>query len=193
MNFPVDVSFKKISLTNQAQVTDASGQMLFYVKQKMFKLKEEINVFSDSTQSKQLFTIKANKVIDFSPRYYFTDQHGRDVGSMQRHGARSMWKAHYDIYDGDNLEYSIHEESAMTRVLDAVFSDIPIIGMAAGYVFNPVYNVTLGDKPAFKVTKEPAMFESQFKVEKLADIDEDSQQRAVLGIMMMMIMERIRG
>lgn len=193
IQFPIDVAFKKISLTNQASVTDASGRTIFYVKQKMFKLKEAISVFSDESQSKVLFHINANKVIDFSARYNFVDEGGRSVGSVQRHGARSLWKAHYDIFDGDTLEYSIHEESAFTRVMDAMFSEIPVIGMFAGYVFNPVYNVTQGEKPAFKVTKEPAMFESHFKVEKLGDIDADSQQRAILGIMMMMILERIRG
>ena len=159
----------------------------------MFKLKEAISVYSDETQSKTLFQINANKVIDFSARYNFTDEQGRSVGSVQRHGARSLWKAHYDIFDGDNLEFSVHEESAFTRFMDAMFAEIPVIGIFAGYVFNPVYNVTQGEKPAFKVSKEPAFFESQFKVEKLADIDADSQQRAILGIMMMMILERIRG
>ncbi|MCB0018310.1 MAG: hypothetical protein KDE09_11010, partial [Anaerolineales bacterium] len=59
IQFPIDVAFKKISLTNQASVTDASGRTLFYVKQKMFKLKEAISVFSDESQSKVLFHINA--------------------------------------------------------------------------------------------------------------------------------------
>ncbi len=62
MNYPIDFSFKLLALASQIYVRDASGNMLGYVKQKLFKLKEDINIFADESQTKQLFNIKADRV-----------------------------------------------------------------------------------------------------------------------------------
>ena len=48
MNFPLTLNFKKLALSPQISVTDASGRLLFYVKQKAFKLKEAVTVFAAS-------------------------------------------------------------------------------------------------------------------------------------------------
>ena len=51
MNYPLQISFKAIALSNQGTVTDASGNVVAYVKQKAFKLKEAITVFTDQSQT----------------------------------------------------------------------------------------------------------------------------------------------
>ena len=66
MNFPIDLSFKILALASQIYIRDANGNLMGYVKQKMFKLKEDINIFADETQTRQQFNIKADRVIDFS-------------------------------------------------------------------------------------------------------------------------------
>ncbi len=66
MNFPIELSFKLLALASQIYIRDASGNMIGYVKQKMFKLKEDINIFTDENQTQQRFNIKADRVIDFS-------------------------------------------------------------------------------------------------------------------------------
>ena len=71
MNYPVELNFKKIALAQQATLTDAGGNSIAYARQKMFKLKEELEVFEDKTKSKRVCTIKANKVLDFSAAYNF--------------------------------------------------------------------------------------------------------------------------
>ena len=39
MNYPLHLSFKILALARQLSMTDASGNRIFYVKQKVFKLK----------------------------------------------------------------------------------------------------------------------------------------------------------
>ena len=107
MQFPVSLEFKKLALAPQIIVTDASGKMQFYVRQKMFKLKESITVFADVEQTRPLYKIDADKVIDFSARYHFKDQNGIEIGSIKRQGRKSLWKAHYDIYDGEQIVATI--------------------------------------------------------------------------------------
>ncbi len=194
MQFPLTLSFKKLALAPQISVTDANGELVFYVKQKLFKLKESVTVFGDREQTTPLYTIKADRIIDFSARYYFRDQNGNDVGSIKRQGRRSLWRAHYDIYNGDQVVAHIKEENAWVKVGDAIFGEIPLLGMLSGYVFNPVYLVSgLGGTVVVKVKKQPSLLESSFTIEEAVDIDEAAELRTILSILMMTLLERSRG
>ena len=101
MNYPLELSFKLIALASQIYVRDANGNLIGYVKQKLFKLKEDINVFADEGQTQLLYNIKADRVIDFSARYNFTDASGTPLGSIKRKGMRSIFRANYEIYDAN--------------------------------------------------------------------------------------------
>ncbi|NIN01857.1 MAG: hypothetical protein GTO24_28285, partial [candidate division Zixibacteria bacterium] len=86
MNYPLQLSFKIVALTPQLSVTDANGNLIFYVKQKLFKLKESVTIFADAQQAQPLYAINADRIIDFSGRYHFTDQNGIELGSIKRQG-----------------------------------------------------------------------------------------------------------
>ncbi|MCP5095300.1 MAG: hypothetical protein GY943_07100 [Chloroflexi bacterium] len=195
MDFPIKLSFKKIALAPQISVFDASGNLKFYVKQKLFKLKEAITVFADREQTQPVYSINADRVIDFSARYHFKDQNGIEIGSIKRQGARSIWKARYDIYDtNEQMVLQIQEENAWVKVMDAMLGEIPIVGIFSGYLFNPVFLVELPDDTlVLKVKKEPAFLESEFTVEQMMPLDDDQQLRAILSILMMVLLERSRG
>ena len=66
MNYPLKLSFKLLAIASQIYIRDANGQLLGYVKQKLLKLKEDINVFADEQQTQHLYNIKADRVLDFS-------------------------------------------------------------------------------------------------------------------------------
>ena len=107
---------------------------------------------------------------------------------------RSIWKTHYDILDGENIAMSINEENPWIKVFDALFSEIPIIGAFSGYVFHPVYLVSRQDgNVVMRLEKQPAFFEGKFLVEKKAQLSEVEEQRALLSLMMMLLLERTRG
>ncbi len=195
MYFPLKLTFKIMALAPQISVYDANGTLLFYVKQKMFKLKEAITVFSDQSQTQPLYTISADRIIDFSARYHFKDQNGIEIGSIKRDGARSIWKARYNIFDtNEQMIMQIQEENAWVKVMDAVFGEIPFLGMLSGYVFNPVFLVERPDDSLMlRVKKEPAFMESSFTIDKVAELSEAEQLNTVLGILMMVLLERSRG
>src|SRR5215207_35520 len=99
MKYPIDFSFKLLAIASQIYIRDANGSLLGYVKQKLFKLKEDINVFADENQTQHLFNIKADRVLDFSAKYNFTSAQGQSLGSIKRRGMRSIFKASYEIFD----------------------------------------------------------------------------------------------
>jgi hypothetical protein len=117
------------------------------------------------------------------------------LGSIKRNGRRSIWKARYDIFDTNEQPLmSIEEEDAWVKVLDALFTEIPIIGMFGGYFFNPVYRVERPDNSlALKVSKNQAFFDSSFTITMESPLSEQEQLQTVLGVLMMTLLERSRG
>lgn len=65
MNYPLQLSFEILSVARKLSVIDAAGNLSFFVKQKMFKLKESVTVFADVDQRLPLYELKADRVIDF--------------------------------------------------------------------------------------------------------------------------------
>lgn len=197
MNFPLSLRFKLLALTPQIYVTDASGQSVFYVKQKMFKLKEKIDVFQDESRSRQLATIAANKILDWSARYFFTSTDGVDLGSVGRKGMRSIWRASYEIFaPGDNnADFEIREENPWAKVGDSFFGELPIIGMFAGYLFHPRYLITRKStgQPVFRLTKQSAFWEGKFIIEKFGDANESEEVALTLSLLMLILLEKRRG
>lgn len=196
MNYPIDLTFKIMALASQIRITDASGQMLGYVKQKLFKLKEDIRVFRDESQTEQLFGIKADRVLDFSARYNFTDRGDNNLGSIRRKGMRSLWRAHYEIYDErENLVMEIREEKAWVKFVDAFVGELPIVGIFTGYMFNPAYLVSrTGDGSVVaRVQKQPAFFEGKFQITQQAQMSETEETRVLLSVLTMTLLERRRG
>ena len=194
MNYPLHLSFKVLALAQQMSVTDAGGNLVFYVKQKAFKLKEAVTVFADAEQTRPLYTIGADRVLDFSARYYFKDHAGAPLGSVKRQGMKSIWRSRYDVMDGEAVTMMIQEANPWSKVFDSLFGEIPVVGMFSGYVFHPSYNVLRPDGAAvMRLTKEPAFFEGKFKIEKLGVLNESEEMRALLSLLMMVLLERHRG
>jgi uncharacterized protein YxjI len=53
MQYPLELRFKILSLSQQISVVDANKNPVMHVKQKMFRFKERVEVFSDSTLSRK--------------------------------------------------------------------------------------------------------------------------------------------
>ena len=194
MNFPLNLSFKIIAIAPQISVTDASGNLVLYIKQKAFKLKEAVTVFGDAGQTMPLYTIGADRVIDFSATYHIADVQGRPIGAIKRQGMRSIFKAHYEILENGVPKFTVREENGWIKVLDGLLGEVPIVGMFTGYFFNPSYIVTRADgAPVMRIAKQPAFFEGKFRIDQLAPLDPMDEARTVLGLTMMLLLERSRG
>ncbi|MBK8285857.1 MAG: hypothetical protein IPK97_13840 [Ahniella sp.] len=194
--YPLSLVFKITTLSTDFTISDARQSPLFYVRQKMFKLAEELTVSRDSSQNEKLYTIKANKWLDFSASYAFTDSSGTDLGKIARKGWASIFKAHYEIFDTrQSLNFTIREENAWIKVLDGIFSDIPIIGLLSGYLFHPAYLVTdTSGKVVARLVKESSLIGRRFKLEEKAGFaNEADEERALLGLSMLLMLERSRG
>lgn len=193
MDFPLDARFKLLAIASQISVTDAFGTLVFYAKQKAFKLKEAVTVYANEEQTRLLYRIAADRVLDISARYRIEDAGGAELGALQRQGMRSFWKAHYDIEQGGRTAFVIREENPWSKVADGILGSIPIVSIFAGYLFNPAYLVSRApDGPdILRVAKRPALLEGHFEIEALTT--EAVPEVAVVAVLMMVLLERSRG
>jgi uncharacterized protein YxjI len=195
ISFPVNFEFNISSMANDFTATDANGTKIAYVRQKMFKFKEDIEVFNDESKTKVNYRIKADKWLDFSAAYAFYDEHNQELGKIVRKGWRSIWKATYEIIDQNQQhQYNINEERAWVKVWDSLLGEVPILGMFTGYFFNPSYILTNVDGAEIvRLKKKPSFFGKDFEVSLIGEIDADDDDRIILGLMMMILLERRRG
>lgn len=195
MKYPIYLSFKILAIANQIYVKDVDGQTLGYVKQKLLKLKEQVNVFRDESQTELLYSIKANRMLDFSARYNFSDASGNHLGSVGRRGMRSIWKAYYEIFDvGGGHVFVIREEKGWIKVIDGIIGELPLVGMLTGFFLNPSYLISTPDgQPVARLQKEPAFFEGKFRLDSLQDTSPRDETLILLSLMMMTLLERNRG
>ena len=195
IQFPVNFQFKISTIANDFTATDADGKTLAYVRQKMFKLKEDIQIYSDETREKLNYSIKADKWLDFSTAYTFLDENQKAFGKVVRKGWKSLWKAEYKIIDDAEQEkYTVREENGWIKVLDALLGEIPILGIFTGYLFNPSYIVRDNDhQEIIRLKKMPSFFGRKFELSKLGEMNEEDDDRIMLALMMMILLERRRG
>lgn len=194
-NFPLTFEFKIGTLANDFVVRDAGGTTVAYVRQKMFKLKEAIQVYSNESKQDLLYTINADRYLDFNANYAFTNQDSEVFGRVGRKGMKSLWKASYSILDNDNqLEYSIGELNPWAKVMDALLGEVPILSIFTGYLFNPKYGLTSPEGTlTAKLSKEPSFWGRKFTLEQIDNMEGGDSERMLLSIMMMLLLERRRG
>lgn len=91
---------KVLAIAPQFHIFDMQGGSLLYCHQKLFRLKEDIRVYSDTTKAHEILIIRARQVIDFSAAYDVIDaQANQKVGALRRRGWKSLVKDEWDILD----------------------------------------------------------------------------------------------
>jgi hypothetical protein len=195
LNFPIQLTFNIGTLSNDFTARDADSRTVAFVKQKLFKLKEDISIYADESKAELLFNIKADRWIDFSAAYSITHTDGSELGKIARKGWRSLWKAKYLLIDQHQKEqFTIEEENGWVKVWDNLLGEIPIIGLLTGYFFNPSYAVMdLDGEKVARLKKQASFFGRKFEITKLTDTDNDDDERVMVGLMMMVLLERRRG
>ena len=114
---------------------DNQEVMIGYSKQKALKIKEDIRVFSDESQSNEILTIKARNIFDFSGNYDFTDSNtGESLGGVRRNFKKSLFQDSYSIYGPDNQVYGEIKEDSMMNAIIRRF--VPFANLAFPQVFS---------------------------------------------------------
>jgi uncharacterized protein YxjI len=158
----------------------SDGELVFYVQQKLFKLKEAINVYSDATKSHSRLEIQARNVIDFSATYDVTDTETHEcVGSLSRKGLRSMFRDTWLIHNTDGTEIGkIEEDSGFLAIIRRMFLKI----------IPQTFHVSVGDTRVGTIRQHFNLFKLVYEV----NIQRDSLDPR-LGIAASVLLLAIEG
>ena len=201
-NYPLNLRFRLIALAPRIIVSDSDLNEVLFIKQKVFKLREDIRIFSDQSESREVFNIQAEQILDFNTRYNFYDsKSGHHLGSVKARGWRSIWSATYLIDDPQqNQMMTIKEDNPWVKIADSLINDIPVVGWLSGYLFHPAYTCFRGSdkddrtQPVMRIQKQGAFFENMFTVDLLDEaINTDEEISALLSFMLMVQFMRRRG
>jgi hypothetical protein len=196
MKFPLALRFKILAFSPQAWVTDADGKPVCFFKQKLFRFKEQVEVFADQERTRLIATISADRILDWSARYTFHDAGGNEIGAVGRRGARSIWRAHYDVFNpGDSIpDFEIREENPWTKVCDSLLGQVPVLSFFTGLMLHPAYVASRKDgTPAVRLQKEPAFLEGKFTINRKSELSSNEELNLLLAFMMVNLLERSRG
>jgi uncharacterized protein YxjI len=107
-----------IALTGKLRFYNPQGEVVLFSEQKMFKLREDIRIFSDEQKSQELLVIKARQILDFSAAYDVTDAtSGQKVGALRRKGLKSMLKDEWEVLDPSDKVIGLCFEDNMQLAL----------------------------------------------------------------------------
>lgn len=109
---------KVFDLVPQFFITDHEGQMVGYCRQKLFKFKEEIVVFTDRSRETELLRIKARQIIDFGATYDVRLPNGQSMGSLRRKGLKSTFvRDEYLVFDEHDTQIASLQEDSTFKAL----------------------------------------------------------------------------
>jgi hypothetical protein len=92
-------------------VYDAQGSVVGFCKQKAFKLKEDIRLFTDESCSTELLRLSARQMIDFGATYDVTTPQGDTIGSLRRKGLKSSFvRDEWLVFDESGVEVATIRE-----------------------------------------------------------------------------------
>ena len=194
IKYPLQLKFKITTLANDFTVKDNSGKTIFYVREKLLKIRDHVKVYSNTSKEVQLYDLVSNKLIDFQQTFTITNSKQQVIGKVRKKTFQSFVKVTYNIQNPNGeLEYTIREKSALVRFFDSIFGELPIIGFFSGYVFHPQYFVKdANQRTVMKLEKKPSFWGRKFTIEKLTS-NPINEEQIILSLMLLILQQRSRG
>lgn len=161
----------------------AQTELLFFVKQKAFKLKEDIRIFSDESASTEVLRIGARSIIDFSASYDVTDTAtGQRVGSLRRKGMRSILRDSWELLD------------AQDKVIGTIAEDSMALALVRRFISALVpqsYHIMVGDSVVGVLKQTFNPFVPVFRIDFSMDTEGRLDRR--LGIAAVVLLQVVEG
>ena len=120
-------------------INDDNGALIGFVKQKAFKLREDIRVYTDEECAKELLVIKARNILDFSAAFDVVDAVSQEkVGVFRRKGFTStLVRDEWEVLDPQDNPVGTIQEDSVT------------LGLIRRYIFKLLpqsFTVAMGEK-----------------------------------------------
>ena len=110
---------------NEFRVFDPAGNQVLFSKQKAFKLREDIRIWSGDDMQTELLWIQGRQIVDFSAAYDVIDQTtGQKVGAFKRKGLKSVVRDEWILMDANDQEIGLFQEDSIGMAILRRFINI---------------------------------------------------------------------
>ena len=173
-----------IALTGKFRFYDPMGTQVMFSEQRMFRLREDIRVYSDESKTQEVLSIKARQIIDFSAAYDVVDTAmNQKVGALRRKGLRSLLRDEWEVLDAND------------KVVGLLFEDS--IGLALlrrlvlGSWLPQNYDITFGETRVGDLRQNFNLFRYELNLDFSMDVSHMLDRR--LGIAAGILLAAVEG
>jgi uncharacterized protein YxjI len=173
-----------IALTGTLRIYNPQEQLVMFSQQKIFRLKEDIRVYADEQKSRELLTIKARQIIDFSAYYDVVDsQYLTRLGGIRRKGLRSLVQDEWELFDANENQVGLlREDSLRDALLRRLF---------LGTLIPQNYDLTIGNDKVADFSQRFQLFRYVLDINFQLDASKILDHR--LGIAIAILLAIIEG
>lgn len=172
------------ALTGKFRVFDPSENLVLFSEQKMFRLREDIRVYSDESKSQEVLTIKARQIVDFSAAYDVMDSlTGEKVGVLRRKGWQSLLRDEWEVLDANDQVRGLLFEDTMALALLRRF--------LLGSLLPQNYDLTIGETHVADLRQRFNLFRYELDLDFSMDPTRTLDRR--LGIAAGILLATIEG
>lgn len=160
-------------------VYDTTGNLVAFVQQKAFTLKEDIAVYADEQKQQPLLSIKARHVLDFSAAYDVVETTSQQkVGALRRKGLKSVLRDEWIVLDPADGEIGrIQEDSAAKALVRRFLTNL----------IPQSYHVTIREQPAGVIKQNFNPFVLKLSVDLTRDTGRAFDRRLALAAVILLL------
>jgi uncharacterized protein YxjI len=172
------------ALTGKFRFYDPQGNLVMFSEQRMFKLREDIRVYSNENKTTEVLSIKARQIIDFSAAYDVVDTaYNQKVGTLRRKGWNSMLRDEWQVLDANENQIGVLFEDSMGMALLRRF--------LLGSWLPQNYDITLGETRVADLKQNFNLFRYELNLDFSMDPSQKLDRR--LGIAAGILLAAIEG
>jgi uncharacterized protein YxjI len=172
------------ALTGKLRLYNPNDELVLYVEQKMFRLREDIRVFGDESKTQELLLIQARNIIDFSAAYDVIEAaNGQKAGALRRKGLKSMFRDEWEVLDAADQPIGMLFEDSVGQALLRRF--------LLGSFLPQNYDLTIGEQRVADLRQKFNLFSYQMILDFSMDTANKLDRR--LGIAAGILLAIIEG
>lgn len=172
------------ALAGKFRIFDPMNNLVMFSEQKMFRWKEDIRVYSDESKTREVLSIKARQMMDFSASYDVVDtEMNQKVGALRRKGLRSLLRDEWEVLDeNDNVKGLLFEDSMGLALLRR---------LALGSWLPQNYDITFGTTRVADLKQNFQFFRYELNLDFSMDVARMLDRR--LGIAAGILLAAVEG
>ena len=173
-----------LALTGKFRFYDPMGNLVMFSEQKMFKLREDIRVYADESKTREVLSIKARQIVDFSAAYDVVDtEFNQKVGALRRKGWESMLRDEWEVLDAND------------NVIGKLFEDTMGLALLRRFLLGSWlpqnYDITLGNARVADLRQNFNLFRYELNLDFSMDPSQNLDRR--LGIAAGILLAVVEG